>query len=132
MRILFCCMGNICRSPTAEGVVRARLEAAGLGGRVDVASAGTHAHHMGSRPDKRALEVAAALNDLVLIAGRKEDPDSLFFQRRLRIEGDTELGLELKNLLDGLDLDSLPGLVKLALADLATFVQDGLQPASAA
>ena len=78
------------------------------------------------------VSFAAGLNDLILIAGRKEDPDSLFFQRRLRIEGDTELGLELKNLLDGLDLDSLPGLVKLALADLATFVQDGLQPASAA
>ncbi|MFA0071016.1 SCP2 domain-containing protein, partial [Vibrio breoganii] len=40
------------------------------------------------------------LNDLVLIAGRKEDPDTLFFQRRLSIEGDTELGLEVKNLMD--------------------------------
>ena len=75
---------------------------------------------------------AASLNDLILIAGRKEDPDSLFFQRRLRIEGDTELGLELKNLLDSIDLDLLPGLLKRALCDLATFVQGGLQPASAA
>ena len=92
------------------------------------------AHQLQIAPQAPRVDVtfAAALNDLVLIAGRKEDPDSLFFPRRLRIEGDTELGLELKNLLDGLDLDSLPGLVKLALADLATFVQDGLQPASAA
>ncbi len=75
---------------------------------------------------------AAPLNDLILIAGRKEDPDSLFFQRRLRIEGDTELGLELKNLLDSIDLDLLPGLLKRALCDLATFVHGGLQPASAA
>ncbi len=76
MRILFCCMGNICRSPTAEGVVRARLEAAGLGGRVDVASAGTHAHHLGSRPDKRALEVAAARGvDLSRIRARRVSAD---------------------------------------------------------
>ena len=78
------------------------------------------------------MTFAASLNDLILIAGRKEDPDSLFFQRRLRIEGDTELGLELKNLLDSIDLDLLPGLLKRALCDLATFVQGGLQPASAA
>ena len=45
------------------------------------------------------------LNDLVLIAGRKEDPDTLFFQRRLSIEGDTELGLEV-SLMDSVDLSS--------------------------
>lgn len=56
----------------------------------------------------------------------KEDPDSLFFQRRLRIEGDTELGLEVKNLMDSLDLDELPKIVRLALNDLALFVQKGI------
>jgi predicted lipid carrier protein YhbT len=50
-------------------------------------------------------------DDLLLIAGRKEDPDTLFFQRRLKIEGDTELGLELKNLIDALDLEQLPSIV---------------------
>jgi predicted lipid carrier protein YhbT len=60
--------------------------------------------------------------DLVLIAGRREDPDSLFFQRRLKIEGDTELGLEVKNLMDSLDLDGL-GLMKYPLMDLATFIE---------
>jgi len=69
------------------------------------------------------VSFTAGLNDLVLIAGRKEDPDSLFFQRRLRIEGDTELGLEVKNLLDSLDLEQLPALMRRALGDLATFVQ---------
>lgn len=69
------------------------------------------------------VSFSAGLNDLVLIAGRKEDPDSLFFQRRLRIEGDTELGLEVKNLLDSLDLAQLPPLLRRALGDLATFVQ---------
>lgn len=67
------------------------------------------------------------LNDLVLIAGRKEDPDTLFFQRRLTIEGDTELGLEVKNLMDSVDLDSLPKALQTLLNQLAEFVQKGLQ-----
>lgn len=61
-------------------------------------------------------------NDLILIAGRKEDPDALFFQRRLKIEGDTELGLEVKNLLDSLDMSALPALIRLPLQDLAEWV----------
>lgn len=61
-------------------------------------------------------------NDLILIAGRKEDPDALFFQRRLKIEGDTELGLEVKNLLDSLDMSALPALIKYPLTDLAEWV----------
>jgi Putative lipid carrier protein len=73
------------------------------------------------------VSFAAGLNDLILIAGRKEDPDSLFFQRRLRIEGDTELGLEVKNLIDSLDLDELPKIIRLALNDLALFVQKGIE-----
>ncbi|MCW8330032.1 SCP2 domain-containing protein [Photobacterium sp. SDRW27] len=66
-------------------------------------------------------------NDLVLIAARKEDPDTLFFQRRLRIEGDTELGLEVKNLMDSIDLDSLPAPVKYVLQQSADFIQKGMQ-----
>ncbi len=50
----------------------------------------------------------AASRDLLRIAARKVDPDTLFFQRRLKMEGDTELGLAVKNLLDSLDMDSLP------------------------
>ena len=74
MKILFCCMGNICRSPTAEGVVRARLEAAGLHERVEVASAGTHAHHVGSKPDPRAAAAAASRGvDLTRIRARRVD-----------------------------------------------------------
>lgn len=61
--------------------------------------------------------------DLILIAARREDPDSLFFQRKLKIEGDTELGLEVKNLMDSLDLDGLPSLMKYPLMDLATLVE---------
>ncbi|WGO83828.1 ubiquinone anaerobic biosynthesis accessory factor UbiT [Arsenophonus apicola] len=66
-------------------------------------------------------------NDLVLIAARKEDPDTLFFQRRLHIEGDTELGLYVKNLLDAFELETMPAILRfglLQLADLIKLVQN--------
>jgi len=47
--------------------------------------------------------------DFALLATRRADPDTLFFQRRIRIEGDTELGLAVKNTMDGMDWDDLPG-----------------------
>ncbi|MBK7904242.1 MAG: low molecular weight phosphotyrosine protein phosphatase [Proteobacteria bacterium] len=58
MKILFVCMGNICRSPTAEGVFRAhaRRHAAGL--KIEIDSAGTHAYHVGEPPDPRSIEAA--------------------------------------------------------------------------
>lgn len=46
--------------------------------------------------------------EFLLLASRQEDPDTLFFRRRLVIEGDTELGLAIKNLVDSLDSDQLP------------------------
>ena len=52
------CMGNICRSPTAEAVLRHKLGQAGLADRVEVDSAGTHAYHVGSPPDERATRHA--------------------------------------------------------------------------
>lgn len=54
LRVLMVCMGNICRSPTAEGVLRQRLAAAGLDKLVDVDSAGTGGWHAGQAPDARA------------------------------------------------------------------------------
>lgn len=59
IKVLFCCMGNICRSPTAEGVFVGMLERHGLAGQVSVDSAGTHAYHVGSAPDPRARLAAA-------------------------------------------------------------------------
>ena len=65
----------------------------------------------GFRPTRSAgaadLTVAASLRDFMALALRVEDPDTLFFARRLAIEGDTELGLTVKNLLDGIDWPSL-------------------------
>ena len=59
MRVLFVCMGNICRSPTAEGVFRefVRRHAPDLD--VEIDSAGTHDYHVGEPPDPRALRAAA-------------------------------------------------------------------------
>lgn len=57
-KVLFVCMGNICRSPTAEGVFRAMVEEAKLDHEITVASAGTHAYHLGQTPDPRAQAAA--------------------------------------------------------------------------
>jgi protein-tyrosine phosphatase len=56
--VLFVCMGNICRSPTAEGFFRKVVEDAGLAGRIRIESAGTHAYHAGAAPDRRAQAAA--------------------------------------------------------------------------
>lgn len=58
VRVLMVCTGNICRSPTAEGVLRQRLQRAGLAERVAVDSAGTHGYHTGEPPDARAIRHA--------------------------------------------------------------------------
>lgn len=58
VKVLFVCMGNLCRSPTAEAVFRHKLESAGLGALVHCASAGTHDFHVGSLPDGRARAAA--------------------------------------------------------------------------
>lgn len=58
MRVLFVCLGNICRSPTAEAVFRARLDSTELSTRVQCDSAGTAGYHAGEAPDRRATESA--------------------------------------------------------------------------
>lgn len=57
-RVLFVCMGNICRSPTAEGVFRHLVEAQGLTEKIIVDSAGTHNYHVGDAPDARSQAAA--------------------------------------------------------------------------
>jgi protein-tyrosine phosphatase len=58
MRVLFVCLGNICRSPTAEGVMRRLVREAGLEDRITIDSAGTGGWHVGSAPDERATAAA--------------------------------------------------------------------------
>ena len=65
--VLFVCMGNICRSPTAEGVFRHLVTGAGLADQIEADSAGTHAYHVGEPADRRAT--AAAERRGVSLAG---------------------------------------------------------------
>ncbi|MHA1536255.1 MAG: low molecular weight protein-tyrosine-phosphatase [Alphaproteobacteria bacterium] len=57
--LLFVCTGNICRSPTAEGVARKLIAERGHEGRIEIDSAGTHGYHVGDPPDDRSIEAAA-------------------------------------------------------------------------
>lgn len=74
IRVLFVCLGNICRSPTAEGVFRAQVAGAGLEHAIEVRSAGTHAYHVGSGADPRSLSAARRRGyDLSAHRGRRVD-----------------------------------------------------------
>lgn len=67
------------------------------------------------------VTLGASLADYLILARRQEDPDTLFFQRRLTIEGDTEVGLALKNLLDATDVSSLIEMLPAPVANWVRF-----------
>lgn len=71
-RVLFCCLGNICRSPAAEVVFRAQVEEAGLGQHIVIDSVGTHDYHVGKPPDMR-MQCAASKRgyDMSRLRGRQ-------------------------------------------------------------
>ncbi len=69
VKVLFVCMGNICRSPTAEGVFQHKVAQANLEGEISIDSAGTHAYHVGNPPDGRAQ--GAALKRDVDLSGQR-------------------------------------------------------------
>jgi protein-tyrosine phosphatase len=72
VRVLFVCLGNICRSPMAEGVFRKLVLEAGYADRVEIDSAGTHAYHVGEPPDERAQAAAARRGiDIAARRGRR-------------------------------------------------------------
>lgn len=75
-----------------------------------------------SRYEISDVTFSGNMNDLILIATRKQDPDTLFFQRRLIIEGNTELGLQIKNLMDSLDFEKMPQTIQKPLLALANFI----------
>jgi len=89
-KVLMVCMGNICRSPTAEGVLRRKLQAAGLEELVVVDSAGTHAYHVGEPPDHRSVHHARLRGyDLTpLRARRVSDEDFEHFDLILAMDHD--------------------------------------------
>ncbi|MEE4185150.1 MAG: low molecular weight protein-tyrosine-phosphatase [Gammaproteobacteria bacterium] len=80
LSVLFVCMGNICRSPTAEGLMRARVEAEGRGDAFLIDSAGTHGYHIGAPPDARAI-AAAAERGVALQALRARQVQATDFER---------------------------------------------------
>jgi protein-tyrosine phosphatase len=77
VKILFVCMGNICRSPTAEGVMRHVLREAGLEDAVEVDSAGTGNWHVGDPPDERSAEAARARGIVLDGSARQVTPSDL-------------------------------------------------------
>lgn len=88
-RILFVCLGNICRSPLAEGVFLHRAEEQGVSDRLEVESAGTGAWHVGNLPDPRSREVAAR-HGISLTTRARQVRESDFHDFDLIVAMDTE------------------------------------------
>lgn len=78
VKLLFVCLGNICRSPTAEGVMRHIVEQAGLAERFELDSAGTGSWHIGDSPDRRSAAAAAARG--IVLDGRARGVDGGDFE----------------------------------------------------
>ncbi len=77
--VLFVCLGNICRSPTAHGLFQAYVNDAQLSDDIFVDSAGTGAWHVGESPDKRAQSIALNKGyDISHLSGRQVEPDDFF------------------------------------------------------
>jgi protein-tyrosine phosphatase len=77
LNVLFVCLGNICRSPLAEGVFRHLVQEAGLGDSFNIDSAGTSSYHIGDGPDQRTSAVALSRGIRLSGAARQLTPDDL-------------------------------------------------------
>ena len=97
VRVLFVCMGNICRSPTAEGVMRALVIEAGLSDRIVLDSAGTGGWHAGAPPDTRAT-AAAAVRGIELDGAARQVRRRDFEEFDLLIAMDAENARDLRRL----------------------------------
>jgi protein-tyrosine phosphatase len=95
VRVLFVCMGNICRSPTAQGVFAQLVESQGLTSLIQIDSAGTHAYHVGEPPDVRATQAAKKRNI------------ELGSQRARRVTGDDFLDFDYVLAMDRSNYDDL-------------------------
>jgi protein-tyrosine phosphatase len=108
--VLFVCLGNICRSPLAEGILRAELVGRGAGDRIMVASAGTGSWHVGNPPDPRSVEVA--MRHGIDISGQRA--------RQVRAEDFSRFDLVL-----AMDGENLANLFRLAGVSAATLRAEG-------
>lgn len=121
--ILFVCLGNICRSPTAEGVFRDLVERKGLAGDITIDSAGTAAYHVGAPPDSRAQDEAQKRGiDISGLRGRQAHAAdfqkfdyvvAMDTENYLNLEGICPLGAEDRlhmflNFAPGVDLRDVP------------------------
>lgn len=101
-------LGDMLRADTLDGLrgktIRIRVKDGGLTLDFMLARTGLVACMQTAKPD---LTISANAYDFLMLALRREDPDTLFFSRRLLMEGDTELGLLVKNTLDALELPPL-------------------------
>jgi protein-tyrosine phosphatase len=111
VRVLFVCLGNICRSPTAEGVFRSLVAARGLEDEIEIDSAGTGGWHVGAAPDARATSAAAGRGVGLAGAARKV-AFSDFEEFDLLLAMDEDNARDLRNLAP----DHLEGKVKLLRA----------------
>jgi predicted lipid carrier protein YhbT len=75
------------------------------------------------RASEDDVSISGGSLDFILLATRQADPDTLFFQRRIRIEGDTELGLGVKNTMDSMDWDDLPVPLRKLLQSVAVLIE---------
>ena len=94
-RVLFVCLGNICRSPTAEGVMRRLVREQGLEDEIEIDSAGTGGWHVGAPPDARATEAAARRGTELTGSARGFDPRRDFDRFDLILAMDAENRREL-------------------------------------
>ncbi len=116
--VLFVCMGNICRSPTGEGLFRAYVEDRGLSDRIHIDSAGTISYHTGNPPDPRVIE-SAARRGYELTGSARQISRSDFDRFDLIVAMDRE------NYSDIIDLGGArPDQVRL----LSSFLPDGSSP----
>lgn len=96
VNILLVCMGNICRSPTAEGVLRTLVDRQGVGHMFEIDSAGTHGYHIGKGPDPRACKAALSRGyDLSALRARQvNELDFMHFDCILAMDADNLTLLE--------------------------------------
>ncbi|MBF0265147.1 MAG: low molecular weight phosphotyrosine protein phosphatase [Gammaproteobacteria bacterium] len=90
VKVLFVCMGNICRSPTAHGVFQNLVNDNNMANNFEIDSAGTHAYHVGEKPDKRAMSTASGKGvDLSYIRARQvEVSDFSYYDYILAMDQD--------------------------------------------
>jgi protein-tyrosine phosphatase len=100
VRVLFVCLGNICRSPTAEGVMRSLLREQGMEREVQLDSAGTGGWHVGSPPDSRAAEAAQA-RGIMLEGAARSVTEADFEEFDLLVAMDRENASVLRQLAPG-------------------------------